>query len=410
MLLRGLLRKFIQVGTLTVVWPDGTSTTYSQGLAGPTATMRLHDKNIASRLFLSPELALGEGYMEGRITVEEGDIYDLLDLLGRNYKLTGAGLGTVLHTFLEGIDLLFRGIHQYNPLDRSKSNVAHHYDLSGDLYELFLDEDRQYSCAYFPTGSEDLDTAQKEKKRHIVRKLLVEGGQSVLDIGSGWGGMGEFLAKSCNAKVYGVTLSEEQLSYSQNRVEKAGLSRDVSFHLQDYREIRGSFDRIVSVGMFEHVGVRHYREYFGKIHELLTEDGIALLHTIGRVGPPSTTSKWIRKYIFPGGYSPSLSEITTAIEKSGLVTTDVEVLRLHYAKTLRHWRKRFLANREKAVALYDEQFALMWDYYLAASEIAFHYMDHVVFQIQITKDQAAAPLTRDYLYKKENPHQTAIAS
>ncbi len=402
MLLKALLRRFIHSGSLRVIWSNGQSTTFDKGISGPSVVLRLHDKKIERRLFFSPEMACGEGYMNGQITLEEGDIFDLLDLFGSNYA-QATGFGTLFHDVAEWVDTLFRHFHQFNPLNRSKENVAHHYDLSAELYELFLDSDRQYSCAYFPTGTEDLDTAQTAKKAHIANKLILKPGQTALDIGSGWGGMGLFLAKNYGAHVTGVTLSREQLSYSAKRIRKERLENQVSFLLQDYRQLEGQFDRIVSVGMFEHVGVRQYGDYFSKIKDLLKEDGVALLHTIGRLGPPATTSPWIRKYIFPGGYSPSLSEITRAIEKSGLLTADVEVLRLHYAKTLRHWRLRFLKNRDKAVELYDERFARMWEYYLAASEVAFLHMGHVVFQLQLTPKQTNVPLTRDYLYPRE-PH------
>ncbi len=398
MLLKALLRRFIQSGSLRVIWSNGQSTTFDKGIPGPSVALRLHDKQIERRLFLTPELACGEGYMSGQLTLEEGDIYDLLDLFGSNYA-QATSFGTVFHDVIEWVDTLFRHFHQFNPLNRSKENVAHHYDLSAELYDLFLDSDRQYSCAYFPKGSEDLETAQEAKKRHIAQKLILRPKQTVLDIGSGWGGMALFLAKNYSAHVTGVTLSREQLSYSGKRVRNAQLEKQVSFLLKDYRELEGHFDRIVSVGMFEHVGARHYGEYFARIKHLLNEDGVAVLHTIGRMGPPATTSPWIRKYIFPGGYSPSLSEITKAIEKSGLLTADVEVLRLHYAKTLRHWRLRFMKNRDKAVELYGERFARMWEYYLAASEVAFLHMGHVVFQLQLTPKQTNVPLTRDYLYQ-----------
>ncbi len=393
MLLSRLLDRVIRVGTLTVVDANGKTHVF-KGKTGPTVVVRLHDRNLHHKLFFNPELHAGEAYMDGTLTMEDGAIYDLLDIFCMNVEL--AGCPPVLR-FKERMDVTFRHLQQFNPVKRARSNVAHHYDLSGRLYDLFLDRDRQYSCAYFANGDEDLETAQEKKKKHIGAKLLLEHDHRVLDIGSGWGGLAMHLAEETGASVTGVTLSEEQLKASRARAARAGLSKRVHFHLQDYRETTGAFERIVSVGMFEHVGVVHYRRYFEKVRDLLTDDGVALLHTIGRFDGPKVTSPWIRKYIFPGGYSPALSEVVPAIEKAGLFITDIEVLRLHYAETLRHWRLRFLANREKVMALYDERFCRMWEYYLGASETAFRYLDHVVFQIQMSKRRDTVPLTRDYL-------------
>jgi cyclopropane-fatty-acyl-phospholipid synthase len=332
--------------------------------------------------------------MAGRLSIEEGDIYGLLELCAAN-------LSTIeehwLHRWREALELLARRLGHFNPRGRSRRNVAHHYDLSGRLYELFLDADKQYSCAYFARPDDSLEQAQEAKKHRLAAKLLLQPGHRVLDIGSGWGGLGLHLARESEAQVVGVTLSEEQHRVSRQRAQAADLDDRVDFLLQDYRALEGSFDRIVSVGMFEHVGTRHYPEFFAKCRDLLTDDGIAVLHTIGRAGGPSSTSAWTRKYIFPGGYSPALSEVVPAIEQAGMVITDVEVLRLHYAETLRAWRQRLEKNRDEVIELYDERFLRMWEFYLSASEAMFRYGGHVVFQIQLAKCQEAVPITRAYL-------------
>lgn len=398
MLLSHLLNRLIRVGSLSVIDAYGNTHLF-EGTKGPAVTVRLHDKALHHRLFTNPPLTLGEAYTNGTLTVEDADLYDFLDLIGRNMELSGL-------SHLKGttgwISWLLRRLQQWNPAGWARLNAARHYDLSGDLYDLFLDADKQYSCAYFPTPGTGLDEAQETKKRLIAAKLLIEPGHKVLDIGSGWGGMAIYLARETGADVTGLTLSAEQLKVSRQRARDAGLSDRVWFHLRDYREQTGVFDRIVSVGMFEHVGIDHFGKYFSQVRDLLTADGVALLHTMGRVDGPGVTDPWIRKYVFPGGYIPALSEIMPAIEKTGLWTTDIEVLRLHYAETLRHWRRRFKANREKAVALYDERFFRLWEYYLAISEIGFRYLDTTVFQIQITRSQDAVPLTRDYMTRLED--------
>ncbi|MCB2100379.1 MAG: class I SAM-dependent methyltransferase [Rhodobacterales bacterium] len=399
MLLAKLLDHLIRVGTLVLIDADGASHRFSGTDPGPEVTVRLHDKRLYRRLFYGPELRAGEAYMDGTLTVEDGSIFDFLNLVARNYE-AAQGYHPVADK-ARRLDTLFRHIQQFNPARFSRRNVAHHYDLSGELYELFLDQDRQYSCAYFPTGEEDLETAQDLKKRHIAAKLQLEPGQSVLDIGSGWGGMGLYLARTFGVKVTGVTLSEEQLKVSRARAAAEGLDDRVRFELVDYRALGGRYDRIVSVGMFEHVGVGHFRDYFGQVRDLLTDDGVALLHTIGRMEPPGSTSPWIRKYIFPGGYIPALSETVAAIERSTLWVTDVEILRMHYAHTLSRWRDRFQENRDKVKALYDETFCRMWEFYLAASEVSFRNMGNTVFQIQIARRQDAVPLTRDYIGQVE---------
>ncbi|MCP5368138.1 MAG: class I SAM-dependent methyltransferase [Hyphomicrobiales bacterium] len=401
MLFGKLLDHLIQVGTLTVYDSRGREHVFRGPHEGPSATIRLHDRALEWRLFFSPDLVLGEAYTDGRLTVEDGgDLYGFMKLVGMN--LEAAGHHPVAGWRLR-LDSLFRRFHQFNALGWARANVAHHYDLSGELYDLFLDRDRQYSCAYFPDGVDDLDVAQDEKKRHIAAKLQVRPGQRVLDIGSGWGGMALHLARTAGADVTGVTLSVEQLNMSQKRAAEAGLADRARFFLRDYRKVDSQFDRIVSVGMFEHVGVSYYRTYFNKVRELLADDGVAVLHTIGRMEPPGATNPWIRKYIFPGGYIPALSEVVAAIEKARLWITDVEVLRLHYAETLRHWRQRFMANRDKALALYDERFCRMWEFYLVGSEISFRHMGNVVFQIQMARRQDAVPLTRSYIEDSKAP-------
>jgi len=392
-----LLSRLVKSGTLTVVGPNGRKRIYGQG--APAITMCLHDRRVATEIALRPELKLGEAYMDGRLTVENGDIADLVDLLIAN--LEAQGEPTVMK-FAGGIRRLLRRLAQFNPAGRAQRNVAHHYDLSGELYDLFLDEDRQYSCAYFETPDETLEDAQTAKKRHIAAKLhLDRQGLKVLDIGSGWGGLALDLACDCGASVLGVTLSREQLARARDRARKAGLSQRCSFELRDYRALTGKFDRIVSVGMFEHVGVPHYRAFFAKLRDLLADDGVALIHTIGRLHGPGASNPWITKYIFPGGYTPALSEVLPAIEREGLMTTDVETLRLHYAYTLRAWRERFRANWDKAAAIYDERFCRMWDFYLGAMEVCFRRQGLVVFQIQVTKAIDALPVMRDYMVDDE---------
>ena len=397
MLLVHYANRVLRWGRLTIVDARGRRHVVGSG-QGARATIRLHDRALHHRLAINPLLHIGEAYVEGTLTIEDGTLFDFLDICAANFEhATDHGPARTLGT----LDRWLRYLHQYNPIARARANAAHHYDLSGALYDLFLDRDRQYSCAYFTGRHDDLDRAQLDKKRHIATKLLIEPGHRVLDIGSGWGGLAMHLAEAGAREVVGITLAEEQLKVSRERAERAGLAGRVRFELRDYREQTGSFDRIVSVGMFEHVGVRHYRDFFAKIAELLSEDGVALLHSIGRMDGPGSTSPWMRKYIFPGGYSPALSEVLPAIERLKLWVTDVEILRLHYAETLRLWRRRFAANRPRVAELYDERFCRMWEFYLTASELAFRRMGHMVFQIQIAKRQDAVPLTRDYLVEGE---------
>ncbi len=397
MLFARLLRHLVRAGHLTAIDAYNNEHVFA-GSPGPRLTIRLHDPSLHWKLFFNPGLYLGEAYMDGTFTVEDGTIYDFLKFSAWNMELGGE---PKVMSWVAAIDSLFRRLQQHNPPRRSRKNVAHHYDLNGKLYELFLDSDRQYSCAYFETPEDDLETAQLNKKRHLAAKLKIEPGMKVLDIGCGWGGLGLYLAGELGAQVTGLTLSTEQLGVARERAKKAGLTDKVDFQLRDYRDQTGTFDRIVSVGMFEHVGVAHFPQYFDTVRRLLSDDGVAVIHTIGRSEVPRATNPWIRKYIFPGGYIPALSEVMRSVEQTRLITTDVEVLRLHYAETLKHWRERFDARRDDAKALYDERFCRMWDYYLAASEVSFRHMDNVVFQIQLSKKRETLPLTRDYITEWE---------
>ncbi|WP_421852096.1 class I SAM-dependent methyltransferase [Oricola sp.] len=381
-------------GSLLVTFPDGVTRTYGSG--GDRAHVSISSWNTLRRIALAPDPSVAEAYMDGDLTFIEGDVADLLRVVYSGMTMApGQDVNPVIPN--DKMRFLMRRLHQFNPKWRSRENVQHHYDLSRKLYDLFLDSDRQYSCAYFPHAGMSLEDAQAAKKHHIVAKLLVEPGMRVLDIGSGWGGLGLTLARDYGVSVKGVTLSNEQLELSRERAARAGLSGKADFQLLDYRDAEGPFDRIVSVGMFEHVGVNHYGDYFRKAYSLLEPEGVMVLHTIGRTGPPSATSPFIRKHIFPGGYIPALSEIMRAAEMSGLHVTDVEILTDHYAETLLRWRERFMARRAEAVALYDERFARMWEFYLAASESAFRHQDLVVFQLQFAKNKLSTPRSRDYI-------------
>jgi cyclopropane-fatty-acyl-phospholipid synthase len=396
-LLDRLLRRLVREGNLTLIDAGGKIHCYGDR-SGKPLTVTLADRAVERRLVLDPQLALGEVYMEGRLRVDGGRIYDLIALLSNNAQLHPLPEWTMA---FDGLRFLGRRLSQFNLVGRSRRNAAHHYDIDSEIYDLFLDADRQYSCAYF-AGTSDLETAQLAKKRHLAAKLDIRPGHRVLDIGSGWGGLGIYFAKYTDCEVTGVTLSREQLKIARERAATEGVAASVQFEFQDYRQIRGRFDRIVSVGMFEHVGINHYLTFFRKIREMLSEDGIALIHTIGRSEPPGVTNPFIAKYVFPGGYIPALSEIATAVERSSLVITDIEVLRLHYAATLRAWRDRFIAGWDKAAAIKDERFCRMWEFYLAGSEAAFRYQNLAVFQLQLTKRIDALPLTRDYIYEQEH--------
>jgi cyclopropane-fatty-acyl-phospholipid synthase len=392
--LQRILAKLVGKGTLRVSTGPGRSFEIGDGTGEPVEVAFDSYFTLLS-IMANPELKLGESYMDGTMRIERGSIAEFLDLvLSQVQNKPPLAVGVLINAY----HYVFRRIAQFNPRGRAKRNVAHHYDLDGRLYSLFLDSDQQYSCAYFEQPDASLDDAQLAKKRHLAAKLLMDRpGLSVLDIGSGWGGLGMYLAEVTGAHVLGVTLSEEQLARAKARTSEKNLEPRVEFRLEDYRDVRGPFDRVVSVGMFEHVGITHYDRYFRKLRDLLTEDGVALLHSIGRSGPPSTTATFISKYIFPGAYTPALSEVLPAIQRSGLVVTDIEILRLHYAETLKAWRARFLARREESLRLYDERFCRMWEFYLAACEMAFRHRGLMVFQIQLARHQDAVPLTRDYI-------------
>jgi cyclopropane-fatty-acyl-phospholipid synthase len=390
------LRKLIRRGSFKVTLANGATHIFGDG-SGPPVAVRFTTSAAQRAVLLDPELKLGEAYMDGTFVVQQGSIADVLAMLLSQERVGGANWPWLRRPFRH----LFRRLQQYNPRSRSRQNVAHHYDLDGGLYSLFLDGDRQYSCAYFETPDQSLDDAQLAKKRHLAAKLKPQPGAKVLDIGCGWGGLSLYLAEIVGANVTGITLSREQFQIAQNRALERGLTEDANFRLIDYRDVEGQFDRIVSVGMFEHVGVGFYDTFFGKCGQLLADDGLALLHSIGRSSPPGITNPWIAKYIFPGGYIPALSEVLPAIERAGLIVTDVEVLQLHYAETLKAWRERFLAHRDEVVRLYDQRFVRMWEFYLACSEMAFREGDMVVFQIQIAKRKGVAPQTRDYVAREE---------
>jgi cyclopropane-fatty-acyl-phospholipid synthase len=403
MLLTSVLARLIRIGRLSVIDAAGERHVF-EGSPGPSATIRLHDPALHWKLLLKPRLFVGEAFMDGTLTIEEGSLYDFLDVLMSN----DAALPRLpIMRVSDVVGRLVRRFHQYNPVPRARRNVAHHYDLSDQLYELFLDRDRQYSCAYFRSPDDDLDTAQENKKRHLAAKLLLRPGHKVLDIGSGWGGLALYLAAEWGAEVTGLTLSEEQHKVATRRAAAAGLGDRVRFHLRDYREETGRYDRIISVGMFEHVGVNQYKVFFRKLGELLTPDGVALLHSIGRMDGPGTTNPWLRKYIFPGGYSPALSEVAPQVERERLWITDIEILRLHYAETLRAWRRRFEQNRDRIRLLYDERFCRMWEMYLVGAELSFRRDSSIVFQMQIAKAVDTVPLTRDYMIDQERAHSTA---
>ncbi|MFC4167197.1 SAM-dependent methyltransferase [Teichococcus aestuarii] len=406
MLFDRVLSRMIRCGTLTVRYPDGRMRLY-RGTDGPgdggpraglVAGMHIRTPRALRRLLLNPGLGFGEAYMDGEIAPLDCSLYALADLLVLNMMAHGHPA----ETLMEKLRWLRRHIDQLNPAGRARRNVAHHYDLNSRLYALFLDRDRQYSCAYFATGQETLEEAQLAKKRHIAAKLKLDRPDlEVLDIGCGWGGMALHLAREHGARVTGITLSTEQLAVARGRAAEAGLDGRVRFELMDYRDWTRPVDRIVSVGMFEHVGIDHYRRFFRTLKGALKPDGVALVHAIGRSDGPGSTNPWISKYIFPGGYSPALSEVLPAAERSGLWVTDIEILRLHYAQTLAHWRRRFAANRDAIQSLYDERFCRMFEFYLVGSELAFRRMGHMNWQLQLTRDIGTLPLTRDYMAQAE---------
>ncbi len=401
-LLDGILKRFIVEGRLSVLYPDGRLVNYGGSKPGPEAGLEIRSSSAIRRLITDPALGFGECYMDETLVPLGCTIYDLCDVLLHNQMLSRDHWGIVVQEFRR---TLMRRWAQWNPSKTAQRNVAHHYDLDDRLYEQFLDRDWQYSCAYFPHGDETLEEAQVAKKRHIAAKMLLKPGMKVLDIGCGWGGMALTLARDYGAEVIGVTLSKEQLARARRRAEEAGLAGQIRFEMLDYRDpallAAGPFDRIVSVGMFEHVGINHYAAFFRTVRGLLAPGGVMLLHAIGRSDGPSATNPWVTKYIFPGGYSPALSEVFAAVEHSGLYATDVEILRLHYAQTLRWWRHRFHARRDVVAELYDERFCRMFELYLAGSELAFRRHGHMIWQLQISRELETVPLTRDYIADAE---------
>jgi cyclopropane-fatty-acyl-phospholipid synthase len=403
-----LLRRLVQDGELTVRWPDNQITRYGSG-GPPSAAIHITDGQTVRAIARNPWMGIGEAYMNGGLTLQSGSIYDFLRVMLENVEYHQHEIWLLrLHASLLH---RLRPLLQINNASRARRNVAHHYDLNGRLYALFLDRERLYSCAYFPKGDETIEAAQQAKIRHIAAKLLLDQpGRTVLDIGCGWGATAIALARDYGANVLGITLSSEQLTEARNRAQAEGLSDRVRFELMDYRLVDEQFDRIVSVGMFEHVGIPNYQTFFNTIHRCLKPDGIGLLHAIGRFDGPSATSPWLTKYIFPGGYSPALSEVFGPLERSGLRSMDIEILRLHYAKTIAHWRRRFAANRDTIASIYDERFCRMFEMYLAGSELAFSVQDHMVFQIQLARRQDAVPLTRDYIAQAERPIRRQAAA
>ncbi len=358
-------------------------------------TIKLLDKKLNYKLLLNPDLYFGEAYTNGTIKIENGNLTDFLDMVLKN-------IGRNETNKLSEITNKFRGTYRFltnfNFIKKSKKNVAHHYDISEKLYDLFLDEKRQYSCAYFKNNSDTLEIAQQNKMDHIIKKLNLKPNQKVLDIGSGWGTLAIEIAKKSKCEVLGITLSENQFNYSKQKAKELNLENQVNFKLMDYREVEEKFDRIVSVGMFEHVGRKFYKTFFNKVSKILNENGVSLIHTIGSINPPRNPHPWITKYIFPGGYTPSMSELTRPIENSGLIFSDIEVLKTHYAHTLRHWKERFFNKKDQVLDMFDEKFFRMWEFYLVGCEMAFKWGDQVVFQLQLTKNKTSVPQTRDYIY------------
>ena len=393
-MLYNVLKKLNFDGTLEII--DSKNKLYTFGNSNPLVTIRLTNKSIERKLFLNPGLHLGEAYMNEELIIEKGTIEEFISLISNSYDDFVSN--NKIYKFYEYLSSVFMPFQQINQLVNSKKNVAHHYDIDENLYKLFLDKDMQYSCAYFHNPNIGLDQAQKDKKEHIIKKLSINENMNVLDIGCGWGGMAIEIAKQTGAKVKGITLSENQFKTASERAQKEGLSDRVSFALQDYRNETDQYDRIVSVGMFEHVGVRYFGTYLKKVHDILKDNGVFLLHTIGQRGKPTATSPWIRKYIFPGGYIPSLSEIMKETQKLNINIADIEILRLHYAHTLSHWYKNVMENRDKIIKMFDKRFFRMWEFYLLASKYSFVNMGNVVFQIQIAKNINNLPLTRNYIY------------
>lgn len=397
-LLSGLLRSFIKRGQMRVYDAAGTLHTFGSGDDGPTVTIRLHDKKLYRSLFLNPELAAGEAYMDGSLSMEEGSTcYDFMFLFSINRAPLGAH--PVQNLLRKGWKA-FRRHQQKNSVERAKAQARHHYDLSTELYRLFLDDGLNYSCAYYRTPDDSLEQAQDAKLTHLVAKLDLKPGMKVLEIGGGWGSLAIRMAQA-GAKVTSLNVSPEQVTIAKQRVAEAGVTDSVEFVLKDYREFEGTYDRVISVGMMEHVGIGHLDAYFGKIRECLTDDGFAVIHSVGRMTPPGTTGPFIRKYIFPGGYVPALSEVFASTERLGLWVCDTEILRLHYYYTIRDWRRRFETRRDDAKELYDEAFCRMWEFYLCAVELGFLHGSNMVFQLLLSKERDAVPVLRDFIVDNE---------
>jgi cyclopropane-fatty-acyl-phospholipid synthase len=358
--------------------------------------LKILNKKLHYKLLFRPDLYFGEAYSDGHIEFENGTLTDFLNLALMNI---GRGQLNFFSKFLNRLSGSYRYLTNFNFIKKSKMNVAHHYDLSDDLYDLFLDPKKQYSCGYFKNENDNLETAQNNKIQHIIKKLNLQPNQKVLDIGCGWGSLAIDIAKSTNCEVTGITLSKNQFEYCKNKASELNLENQIKFKLIDYRELNEKFDRIVSVGMFEHVGRKFYKKFFKQIEKLLSKEGVSIIHTIGSVNPPGDPHPWITKYIFPGGYTPSLSEVTTPIEKAGLIVSDIEVLKLHYSHTLRHWKENCIKNKAKIIEMFDERFYRMWEFYLTGCEIAFKWGDQVVYQFQLTKSYTSTPTTRDYIYQ-----------
>ncbi|MGZ3790373.1 MAG: class I SAM-dependent methyltransferase, partial [Bacteriovorax sp.] len=392
-----LLSRSIRVGKLRVIDTSGKKHDFGDG-TGDRVCVRFKKASAYWKLLINPDLYFGEAYMNGDITIEEGSIGDFMDVVLKNVPNQNDFV-TPSTSLLKAIDFCSQQLGQFNTPTRARANAVHHYDLSSEFYSLFLDREWQYSCAYFSSDAKTLEEAQKKKMQHIVSKLLIDGDHHVLDIGCGWGGLARFIAKETGARVTGITLSKEQLSFAEKKTREEGLSDRVKFKLCDYRKIKGVYDRVVSVGMFEHVGMNYYQTFFQTVRRLIDNDGVALLHSIGRSLGPSVTNPWTQKYIFPGGYIPALSEVIPHVEKSGLFLTDLEVLRLHYAKTLSEWRERFTKQRARIQSIYDERFCRMWEFYLASSEASFKYCGSMVFHMQLAGRLDSVPLTRNYLYE-----------
>jgi cyclopropane-fatty-acyl-phospholipid synthase len=356
---------------------------------------KILDKTLHWKLLINPDLYLGEGYTDGSIVIENGTLTEFLDIAIKNI---GRDSANSITNALDKFRRIYRYITNFNLIGKSKQNVAHHYDLSNKFYDLFLDEKRQYSCAYFKNEDDTLEVAQNNKIDHIIKKLNLKPNHKVLDVGCGWGTLALDIAKKTQCEVVGITLSKNQLEYAQQKAREMNLENQVEFRLEDYRQLSEKFDRVVSVGMFEHVGRKFYSKYFNKVFDFLNEDGVALIHTIGSINPPRGPQPWITKYIFPGGYTPSLSEVSLPIEKSGLIISDLEVLRAHYAHTLRNWKDRFMSKKEQVLEMFDEKFFRMWEFYLVGCEMSFKWSDQVVFQFQLTRKLKATPITRDYIY------------